>query len=783
MPKVEVNEKLFFNLVGKKYNMDDLFEKKLTHAKAELDEKPDTSLPENDRVIKIELNDTNRPDLWSTGGIARCLREYEGAKHSDYSSFLSTKGNLKDYGDRVIDVSADLKNIRPYLVAFVISGKPIDEPMLKDIIQTQEKLCWNFGRKRKTISMGVYRQSQIKWPVHQTAADPDNTSFVPLQMDEKMTLRQILENHPKGKEYGWILKDLPKFPLLVDDNREVLSMAPIINSAHLGAVEVGDTDLLVELTGDDMASLMLSANIVACDFYDSGYKILPVKVHHEYDTGFGQDVVTPYYFQDTTSARLSAINKKLGENLTEQQVIEDLIRMGNSVTSEKKDGDVIFTVAPAPYRNDFLHEVDVIEDVMIGQDLDYFKPASPNDFTIGRLLPITIYSRKVKNIMSGLGYQEMIFNYLGSKKTYIEKMGIDGSNVIEIANPMSENYQFIRPSIIASLFEAEAQSGNAVYPHKIYEVGKIAYIDPTEEQTGTRTIQSLGFLSASNNANFNDAASEVSTLLYYLDHKYEVKETDDPRFIPGRQAGIIVDGKQIGIFGEIHPQILENWQVTVPCVAGEMDLEYLMAHEPKSHDDSAKTASIPTPVKQPNPNPTPAAKKDEGPKLAENQVEHFNKYVDLRVAKILSVETNPQGDKLYIEHLDDGSGTERIIQSGLRPYLREDELVGQHIIIAANLAPRKMKGVESRGMLLAADYTEDGKEKVELLTAPWAAPGTPVVLEGADPNAEKPAKIDADKFFKIEIKISGKTAKVDGVNLVADGKAITTQKSDDCLVE
>jgi len=261
--------------------------------------------------------------------------------------------------------------------------------MLKDIIQTQEKLCWNFGRKRKTISMGVYRQAQIKWPVHQTAADPDTTSFVPLQTSEKQTLRQIVENHPKGKEYGWILKDFKKYPLLVDDNREVLSMAPIINSAHLGAVEVGDTDLLVELTGDDMASLMLSANIVACDFYDSGYKILPVKVHHEYDTGFGQDIVTPYYFQDTTSARLSAINKKLGDNLTEQQVIDDLVRMGNDVKSENKDGDVIFTVSPAPYRNDFLHEVDVIEDVMIGQDLDYFKPASPNDFTIGRLLPIT----------------------------------------------------------------------------------------------------------------------------------------------------------------------------------------------------------------------------------------------------------------------------------------------------------------------------------------------------------------------------------------------------------
>ena len=777
MPKVEVNEKLFFNLVGKKYAMDDLFEKKLTHAKAELDEKPDESQPENERVIKIELNDTNRPDLWSTGGIARCLREYEGAPHSDYSSFLSTKDNLKDFGGRVIDVAPDLKDIRPYLVAFVISGKPIDEPMLKDIIQTQEKLCWNFGRKRKTISMGVYRQSQIKWPVHQTAADPDNTSFVPLQGTERQTLREIVQTHPKGKDYGWILKDFKKYPLLVDDNKEVLSMAPIINSAHLGAVEVGDSDLLVELTGDDMGSLMLSANIVACDFFDAGYKILPVKIHHAYDTGFGTDVVTPYYYQPTTDARLSAINKKLGCDLTEAQVTDALKRMGNTVSVKKEGNETIFTVKPAPYRNDFLHEVDVIEDVMIGMDLDFFAPASPNDFTVGRLLPITVYSRKVKEIMAGMGYQEMIFNYLGSKKTYIDNMGISGENVIEIANPMSENYQFIRPSIIASLFEAEAQSGNAVYPHKIFEVGKIAYIDPTEKQTGTRTIQSLGFLTSANNANFNDAASEVSTLLYYLDHKYEVKETDDPRFIPGRQAGIIVNGKQVGIFGEVHPQVLENWQVGVPCVAGEMDLEYLMANEVKGHAVEPQS-----PKTEPKKDSAPA-KKDDEPKLAEDQVAHFNKYIELKVAKILTVENNPQGEKLYIEHLDDGSGNERIIQSGLRPYLKPEELIGQHVIIAANLAPRKMRGVESHGMLLAADYMEDGKEKVELLTAPWAAPGTPVVLEGADPAAEKPAKIDIDKFCKVEIRIKGKTANVSGTKLVADGKAITTEKSDNCLVE
>jgi len=587
MPKIEVNEKLFFNLLGKKYDYDTL-ERKLVCGKAELDEKPDMSMSEDERVIKIELNDTNRPDLWSTGGVTRQLRLHEGAKRSDYSKFISRAGAIKDCGNRIITVEEGLKDVRPFMVSFVISGKAIDDPMLKDIIQTQEKLCWNFGRKRKSISMGVYRMSQIKWPCHYKAVDPDKTSFVPLACDAPMTCRQILTEHPKGKDFGWILEGLKKFPLLTDDKDEVLSMAPIINSATLGAVQVGDKDLMVELTGDNMENLILAANIVACDFHDAGYEILPVKVVHPYETGFGKEITVPFYFQKEAKATLAAINKKLGSDLKKEQVLDALSRMDNDVvakdipTNEKtakycaaNKTDVEFTVQPAPYRNDFLHEVDVIEDVMIGMGLDYFKPQKPNDFTIGKLSDVTLFSRKAKEIMVGLGYQEMIFNYLGSKRDYIDRMNISADKVIEILNPMSENYQFVRPSIIASLLRAESAAANAIFPHKIFEIGKVAFLDESEN-TGTKTIQSLGFMTAANNANFNDLASEVSTLLYYLDHKYEVKESNDPRFIPGRQAAIIVKGKQVGVFGEVHPQVLENWQIAVPCVAGEIDLEDLM---------------------------------------------------------------------------------------------------------------------------------------------------------------------------------------------------------------
>lgn len=178
------------------------------------------------------------------------------------------------------------------------------------------------------------------------------------------------------------------------------------------------------------------------------------------------------------------------------------------------------------------------------------------------------------------------------------------------------------------------------------------------------------------------------------------------------------------------------------------------------------------------------AKEKKEPEFAADQCAFYNEKIELRVAKIVNIENNPEGEKLYIEHLDDGSGTERIIQSGLREYLKPEDLIGKNIILAANLAPRKMRGVESHGMLLAADYkNSDGKDCVEVLTAPWAAPGTKVVLEGADASFEKPNEISADDFFKVQIKVINNSVEICGKKLTADGKPLSTsiaQNSDVC---
>lgn len=564
MPKIEVNRDKFYSYIGKEYT-DDALEALLPCAKAELD-----GVDIEEGTLKIELNDTNRPDLWSTLGLARQLRVYEGAPGRDYNFFSNSEKSL-DAGDRIVKVDPDIQKTRPYMAAFAVTGKAVDDSTLKDLIQTQEKLCWNYGRKRKSIAMGIYRSDLINYPVQYTAADPDKTRFIPLGMDKELNLREIIKEHPKGQEFGHIVEKDKKFPFITDADGKVLSFSPVINSSEIGAVEVGDENLFIELTGTDLPSLILTASIVACDLSDNGFTILPVKVEYPYDTEFGRSITTPYYFQKGLSVSCEYARKLLGVNLSADEMKNALIRMG--IKTEIKGEEI--TIEVPEYRNDFLHSVDIIEDIMMGRGMDSFDPVMPSDSTVGRISVEEEFARKAKDILIGLGFQEMIYNYLGSRKDYIDKMGVSGDNYIQIVNPMTENYEFVRPSVIPSLLNSEAISANAVYPHSIFEIGKIAFLD-SNDNSGTVTKNSLGFLSADRTEGYNQVSSSVSAVFYYLNKEYELTELDDPRFIKGRSAKIIYNGKTVGVLGEVSPLVLENWGIQMPTTCCEIDLDILM---------------------------------------------------------------------------------------------------------------------------------------------------------------------------------------------------------------
>jgi len=299
-----------------------------------------------------------------------------------------------------------------------------------------------------------------------------------------------------------------------------------------------------------------------------------VKVEYPWKTPYGRKIVTPYYFQKSVKVDVEAVEKRLGDSFTARQAAGFLKKMGSFVTVEGKT----LVVSPAEYRNDFMHPVDAIEEIMIGRGMDSFSPVMPRDFTVGRLHPAEEYGRKAREIMIGLGYQEMIYAYLGSLQDFVQRMGIDGSDIVEIANPMTESYSMVRNSILPGLLGSEAASAHAVYPHRIFEIGKTVVRDPTEN-TGSRTDNTLGFLLADREAGFNEVDAHILTLFYYLSLQPELRPVEDPRFIAGRAAEIRVGGKRAGIMGEVHPQVLENWGIQTPCAAAEITLDVLREAE------------------------------------------------------------------------------------------------------------------------------------------------------------------------------------------------------------
>ena len=88
---------------------------------------------------------------------------------------------------------------------------------------------------------------------------------------------------------------------------------------------------------------------------------------------------------------------------------------------------------------------------------------------------------------------------------------------------------------------------------------------------------------------------------------------------------------------------------------------------------------------------------------------------DFRAVKVKDCVAVKKSKKLLQFTLDDGTGTDRTILSGIHAYYEPEELIGKTLIAITNLPPRPMMGVESNGMLLSATHTEEGEEKLHLI--------------------------------------------------------------------
>ncbi|MDR0785048.1 MAG: methionine--tRNA ligase [Treponema sp.] len=175
--------------------------------------------------------------------------------------------------------------------------------------------------------------------------------------------------------------------------------------------------------------------------------------------------------------------------------------------------------------------------------------------------------------------------------------------------------------------------------------------------------------------------------------------------------------------------------------------------------------------------------REESQKNEDGVQKTFNETVDLRVAQIVGIEKHPNADKLYIETLDI-AGESRVIVSGLAPFYKIEDLLNKRIVVVYNLKPAKLRGVESRGMLLAASAKDaDGNEIVEVLDARDAPTGARVLVDGSQGTAREPCveepqlpEITIDAFAQFPIAVKNGAVQINGQALTLLGKPIVTQK-------
>jgi len=551
LPKIEVSREDLFRMAGMDDPGDDELAAMLSLVKGEVDSSG------GDR-LKLELNDTNRPDLWCVEGVARALRCYSSGPEEHLARLPQPAAEM------IVDGA--LEQVRPFVAAFTACGWAPDRSGLEALIDVQEKLAASFGRNRTTAGAGFYRLDEIEFPVRYRAAEPD-VSFVPLGEDKEMTLSEILGETETGRTYAHILEGAEYYPVLQDARGAVLSFPPILNSQTTGRVRPGDSRLFCEVTGTDWETVQLTATILACNLEDRGSSIAPLRVVYP-DGHSGETGGCPVIFADSMETTLGRIRSVLGTDLSASRVVEALRAM--DYASVRVEGTTVLGVLP-PYRRDGIHQVDMIEDIAISLGLGSFQPLLPESFTRGRSAPVEELADSVRLLMVGAGFEEVLRPVLTSMEKVLDMTGTPEPPVA-ISNPMTREYGVVRNSLLPGLLEVESASAHASYPHRTFESGEVL----TAAGDGScATEVMIACLVCGNDADFGDVHSVLGHLCRSRDIELSLTPVEDPRFVPGRAAAVMLDGCVSGTVGEVHPAVLEAWGIARPASAFELRLDCL----------------------------------------------------------------------------------------------------------------------------------------------------------------------------------------------------------------
>ena len=282
-------------------------------------------------------------------------------------------------------------------------------------------------------------------------------------------------------------------------------------------------------------------------------------------------IKTPDLTPQEQNVHVNTANELIGgTNLTAEDIKELLLKA--RFDAEIINDNEVKAIIPA-YRVDILHEVDVVENIAVQYHINDVVAELPNINTVAYENNWFKAEGTIREVMIGLGFQEVMSLMLTNEEAHYEKMNQPEEDHVQVARPITIDRTMIRTSLINSLMEFLEDNKHEDLPQKIFEIGDVLYIDESKENK-TVSSKKLAALICHSTANFTEIKSVVTSVLSNLGYSMEITDSENKTFIEGRVADVTGEAQKgtiKGFFGEVSPEVITNFTLEYPVIAFEIE--------------------------------------------------------------------------------------------------------------------------------------------------------------------------------------------------------------------